>query len=1040
MRVFITSVPDELKPCRAAAVDIVRELGHEPLLRDPAGRRGLDLVASCVRVDVMLALVGWRRGPVPAVAQGGDDLRPWTLWEVRNAFAHGVPVMALMAGRAFAHEFREAEPEARAMMSDFRGELARLAVVFDNEESFRRLARVQLSKLERASQTSDPVVGPRLRRFPEPEFPAQPYPLLLPYTHPDLMAGREEDFAQLRRLLTRPLTVVGLHAASGTGKSSLLAGALVPKLRAEGWSVAFVRHPTEAGIAAHLLGDLTEDGGDEKIDPRSFVESLVAVHRQADRPPLLVIDQFEAVLKEGEEQARGALGTLLAASAQRVPGFEGSACRWLLAYRQEYHGRLVEWLEDVLREVRDLGAEQIDTLPHDLSSSSRFAAWPLRPLATPTEGDPVDAAARVFLDVIEKPLGLQRWPWKFAPGHAERLAHAFAEARVARPNAPLVPELQVVLAHRFEQAGEPVGDEPVIIKVPHEPGELIDRALEEHLRRSLDSAYADAVGDSARKARSRALLVLRELADIHGRRKEGCASETLARALGDDGHELLERLSTPRTRLVLLERQGGAQVYVLAHDRLAEVLIRVVDEGHWAGFGVDAELLGLRRFVALQSRLFASGDVEQAIAVPKGYFEKIESARDVFLWSEVHRSWWEACRTRQRNRWRRLATRWSWVAVVVVAVAYGAWTTADRWVRRQSLLEEVASGEPEVAFAALDLLTSENRYEQEPLLDLLLTREKPFDIFERGLGGVGEERRAEALVRVAELAMPIVKASPEDPVLIASLIWALDFFARDPGLKARASRLRDEALAPLRLRYPPPPMPKPSDPNWANVPAGTFWMGAGPSEKRDKPYMQDELPRHQVTLSAFRIMSHEVTNAEYRRLVADHEGVESWPATQITWYQAYVYAAWLGGRLPTESEWEYVARANCSYAYCRQDGTEARLDEVAWWIGNSADSETGETSPKPVMQLESNPWGVWDIYGNVGEWNANWYAPYTTASEKDPPGPMGSPFDSRVVRGGSVWQPRAQTFASEREKLTPNSITSLAGLRVMILESPGMLD
>ncbi len=88
---------------------------------------------------------------------------------------------------------------------------------------------------------------PRLRRYPPPELPAVPYPLLLPYSHPDLMAGRDADLAGLRRTLTRPVTAVGLHAASGTGKSSLLTGALVPALRAEGRPVALVRHPAEAG-------------------------------------------------------------------------------------------------------------------------------------------------------------------------------------------------------------------------------------------------------------------------------------------------------------------------------------------------------------------------------------------------------------------------------------------------------------------------------------------------------------------------------------------------------------------------------------------------------------------------------------------------------------------------------------------------------------------------------------------------------------------------------------------------------------------------
>ena len=104
MRVFITSTPDELEPHQEAAVDVVRELGHEPVLRDPAARRGLDPVTACGRqvalADAVLAIVGWRRGRVPAVTLGGDDLRPWSYWEVRSAFEHDVPVVALLASEA----------------------------------------------------------------------------------------------------------------------------------------------------------------------------------------------------------------------------------------------------------------------------------------------------------------------------------------------------------------------------------------------------------------------------------------------------------------------------------------------------------------------------------------------------------------------------------------------------------------------------------------------------------------------------------------------------------------------------------------------------------------------------------------------------------------------------------------------------------------------------------------------------------------------------------------------------------------------------
>ncbi len=311
MHVFITSTPDELEAHQEAAVDVVRELGHEPVLRDPAGRRGLDPVTACgrqvARADAVVAIVGWRRGRVPSVDLGGDGLRPWSYWEVRSAFEHGIPVTALLTSATFAPELREDVPEARAVVDDFRGELARVGAVFDDETDFRRLARSRLRDVGRASPVPGPPADLRLRRFPPPELPAQPYPLLLPYTHPDLLAGRDDDLADLRRRLERPVTVVGLHAASGTGKSSLLAGALVPTLRAEGRPVAFERHPAEAGLVSRLLADLveTDEGNAEETDARGFVDRLVAVRRLADdASPVLVIDQFEDLLKPGAEVVR----------------------------------------------------------------------------------------------------------------------------------------------------------------------------------------------------------------------------------------------------------------------------------------------------------------------------------------------------------------------------------------------------------------------------------------------------------------------------------------------------------------------------------------------------------------------------------------------------------------------------------------------------------------------------------------------------------------------------------------------------------------
>jgi formylglycine-generating enzyme required for sulfatase activity len=895
----------------------------------------------------------------------------------------------------------------------------------------------------------------RLRRWPSPQLPPRPYPLLLPYIHPDLLAGRERETDELHRLLTLPVPIIGLYAVSGTGKSSLLAGGLVPTLRAAGRPVAVVRHPAEPGLASRLLGDLVEfkQPEDERIaaeDPQGFADVLLAVRDLAGKTPVLVVDQFEDLLRrdadidiDATRRARATFGTLLASSLQRLPGLRSPPCRWILAYRQELHGEVFLWFGDVLREARAEGMSLAASLPHDLSGPERFSSYPLSPLGTPTPGskDRTADSTRVFAAAIQRPLASRRedgeplYPWRIPEEGAWRLARAFAEARREHPAAPLAPELQVVLAHLLERSGKPSPKRPeVIVEVPEDPGELIDRALEEHLRRALDFAFP-VCDRKAQLGRTRALLALRELADVQGRRAAGLPVASLAQAIGAEGHEVLEQLATSQTRLVVLEENDEGWRYALSHDRMAEVLVHLVDdEGSGSGLGIDAGLLDLRRFVALRSQLFVAGEVKQATLMPAAHFERIEQHADALLWGDERQRWWVACRQRRQvDPWRRGLRRGLVVAVVgLVALGVGLWT--DRFFERRALLAQIVSSTPEGAFLALDRL-AEIATGSEAVLLQLKCRPDPFEVLRSGLGGVDERSRAAAVLRVVETLLPLYKEGPEDAARIATTAWALDLFAaRDPALSSEALRLKNEVLAPLRRRHLPPLPPSEDDPLWTWIPAGTFWMGAGPEEGRDEENMSDERPRHQVQLAAFRMMTREVTHAEWRRLFPDHPGQDDLPVTDLSWNEAYTYAAWLGARLPTEAEWEYAARAGCVYLYCRHDGREATLSEVAWWHENSTDPETGEVAAQLGMQLEPNPCGLYDIYGNVAELVADWYAAYPGGLQVEPSGPTSSSRGSSrgqvIMRGGSALSSRQWAVASGRGR-TSSLVRTPQGLRLV---------
>ncbi len=911
------------------------------------------------------------------------------------------------------------------------------------EEELKRRAGEARRTREGFGGAAPPV--PRPRRHPPPKLPERPYPVLLPYTHPALLGGRERDLAALRQRLRQPIPILGLYAPSGTGKSSLLLGGLVPGLRWQRLPVAVARHPLEGGLARRLLGDLVEGDGAavDDGDWQGFVERLCAVESRTGKTPILIVDQFEDLLRCTDAgPARASLGVLLAATVRHRPA---PPCRWLLSYREEYHGETVAWLRDVLAEARARGLGGIDVLPHDLAAPDRFHARSLAPLGAPLPGtDPLSEATEAFLAAIEAPVrlrskgGVPRYPWRFAPGSAERLARAFAEARVARPEAPLTPELQVVLAHLLARSGGGdvttggmlwLGDD---VEVPEDPGSLIDEALEDHLRRALEATFP-AGRTGAEQRRARALLALRELAAASEERDESLSAKQLARAIGDDGEEILEQLATPLTRLVVAHDAPDGLRYALSHDRMAEAVVRVVEaEGQLSKLPVDAELLRLRRFVALETALHRSGE-EPAPRLSRRRFERIAANVEALLWDDERRAWWSACRRRRRAD-RRRAVSWTVMSVAALAlVAFGVWSWATARAQRRTLLEQVAQGEPEVALQALDRLRQEDVGAGE-LLPRLRQRQVPSAVLERGLGGLALARRGAAVLAVVELLLPLVEETPdgrtpEDPVLIANLVSALDFApARDPAFAALARELRDRVLAPLRRQFPPPSLPGPRDPDWIEIPAGHFFMGTGEEEEGQA----DERPRHEVAVSAFRLQRHEVTNGELRRLVPDHRGEENLPAAFISWYQAVTYAAWLGGRLPTEAEWEYAARAGCAHRCCDAEGRETTLDAVAWTLRNSRAAETGELAPRPVMRLAPNPWGLHDMLGNLWEWTADWYDGYSSKPRDDPWGPAAPGDDRRVHRGGSFRYETDRTRVVDRSRNAPGIEAGDQGFRVAL--------
>jgi len=215
---------------------------------------------------------------------------------------------------------------------------------------------------------------------------------------------------------------------------------------------------------------------------------------------------------------------------------------------------------------------------------------------------------------------------------------------------------------------------------------------------------------------------------------------------------------------------------------------------------------------------------------------------------------------------------------------------------------------------------------------------------------------------------------------------------------------------------------------YAWIQPGTFVMGCSP---RDNECFDQEKPAHQVRITkGFWIGQTEVTVAAYKRFAGDTgRGMpstpifnldwanEQMPIVNVSWDDAQAYCTWAGGRLPTEAEWEYAARAG---------STEPRYgppDAVAWYNANS------DLEPHPVAQKRANAFGLYDVLGNVWEWVNDWYDEnyYKESPLQDPPGPANGL--QHVLRGGSWGGLAKYARVSERIRGFPGGSKGFNGFR-----------
>ena len=189
----------------------------------------------------------------------------------------------------------------------------------------------------------------------------------------------------------------------------------------------------------------------------------------------------------------------------------------------------------------------------------------------------------------------------------------------------------------------------------------------------------------------------------------------------------------------------------------------------------------------------------------------------------------------------------------------------------------------------------------------------------------------------------------------------------------------------------------------------------------------------EVEVSEFTMGRYAVTFEQYDRFAkatgrklpgACGWGRRSRPIMKVSWFDATTYAEWLNDitgedfRLPTEAEWEYACRA----------GTKTDYSFGEKITKEQANFDRSNNRTMPVGSYQPNPFGLYEMHGNVWEWCADWYDRYPTGKVKDPMGPDNGKY--RVLRGGSWFVNAGLTRSTSRTCDEPGERDHSRGFRL----------
>ena len=267
------------------------------------------------------------------------------------------------------------------------------------------------------------------------------------------------------------------------------------------------------------------------------------------------------------------------------------------------------------------------------------------------------------------------------------------------------------------------------------------------------------------------------------------------------------------------------------------------------------------------------------------------------------------------------------------------------------------------------------------------------------------------------------------------------------------------------------------------IPTGHFMMGAAANNKDGT---DAQLPQHQVTVAkGFAMARAEITVGEFREFVrasgyvpdsvrlggasvydersgalrddpnadwqddySGHKAADNLPVVNVSWNDGVAYAAWLSQRtgkeyrLPSEAEFEYALRGGTTTPYWWGDGSpESKVENLTGsgdrsrsgrsWSNSFRGYRDGYWGPAPVMSFAANPFGLYDMDGNVSEWVADcWHDNYIRAPD-DGSAWLNPGCRSHVLRGGSWGSSPAQVISAYRQGVDSDVRSGRVGFRVV---------